>query len=64
MAFVFFGVDICTDGTKTMMRNTAGSLESIKAAGPNYTRSHGFCPTSCIGRGEDGTTLLPKNNFF
>ena len=27
MAFVFFGVDICTDGTETIMSNTAGSLE-------------------------------------
>ena len=54
MAFVFFGVDISIDGTKTMMRNTAGSLDSIKAAGPIYTRSHGFCPTSCTGRGGGG----------
>lgn len=33
----FYCIDICTDGTKTMMNKTVGAFAQIKAMTPNYT---------------------------
>ena len=37
MLVFFHCVDICTDGTKTMVSKTAGSLPQFKAVEPNCT---------------------------